>query len=205
MDIPFLRWYPVIEKRRSRRSFESRPLEASDVTHLQSVCKDFVPFPYSRSVLVTASPENVFKGAVGPYGKIRGAPAFIAFIGNIENPNVQEQVGYMGEGIVLEAEAINISTCWVALFRSKVVESLIKLGNNEQVIAITAVGYAKTQQSIEERLMTGFGWTHKRKSLTDLVIGSDGVEYPEWVLSALNSARLAPSAVNRQPWRFQVD
>ena len=92
MDIPFSRWYPIIETRRSRRSFETRPLEAGDLTHLQSICSDFVPFPYSRSVLVTASPENVFKGAVGPYGKIRGAPAFIAFIGNMENPNVQEQL-----------------------------------------------------------------------------------------------------------------
>jgi hypothetical protein len=154
---------------------------------------------------VAESPDDVFRGAVGPYGKIRGAPAFIAFIGNMENPHVQEQVGYMGEGIVLEAEATNISTCWVALFRSRIVESSIRLKKDEQVIAIAAVGYAKNQESIEERLMTGFGWTHKRKPISQLVIGSNEVEYPQWVPPALNAARLAPSAVNRQPWRFQVD
>jgi len=170
-----------------------------------SVCNDFKPFPYSRSILVTEPPDNVFKGAIRPYGKIRGAPAFIAFIGNMENLNVQEQVGYMGEGIILEAEAMNLGTCWVALFQSKIAESLIELKENEQVIAIAAIGYAKKQVSIEERMMTGFGWTHGRKSLSDLVTGLDEVKYPQWVLSALNAARLAPSAVNRQPWRFQVN
>ena len=205
MDIPALRWYPVIEKRRSRRSFETSILEAKHLTHIQSICNDFKPFQNNRSVVVTEPPDKVFKGALGPYGKIRGAPAFIAFIGNMENPNVQEQVGYMGEGIILEAEAMHLGTCWVALFRSKIVEPLIKLEENEQVIAIASIGYAKERESLEERMMTGFGWTHRRKPLSDLVIGFEGVDYPQWVLSALNAARLAPSAVNRQPWRFQVD
>ncbi|MFC2010218.1 nitroreductase family protein [Chloroflexota bacterium] len=205
MEIPDSKWYSVIDKRRSRRSFETRLLESNHLTHVRSICNDFKPFPDNRSVLVNEPSDIVFKGALGPYGKIRGAPAFIAFIGKKENPNVQEQVGYIGEGIILEAEAMNLSTCWVALFRSKIVESLIELENNEQVLAIAAIGYAKKQESIEERMMTGFGWTHRRKSLSDLVIGFEGVDYPQWVLSALNAARLAPSAVNRQPWRFQVD
>jgi len=29
-------------------------------------------------------------------------------------------------------------------------------------------------------------------------------DWPEWVWSALNDARMAPSAVNRQPWGFRV-
>ena len=74
-------------------------------------------------MLVTQSPSDVFKGAIGPYGKIRGAPAFIAFIGNMENRNIQEKVGYMGEGIILEAEAMNLGTCWLALYKSKTVNS----------------------------------------------------------------------------------
>lgn len=205
MEIPASRWYSVIEKRRSRRSYETRLLEPEHLTHVRAICDDFKPFPNNRSVLLTGPPDKVFKGALGPYGKIRGAPAFIAFIGNIENPNVQEQVGYMGEGIILEAEAMNLATCWVALFRPKIVEPLIKLEENEQVIAIASIGYTKKRESIEERMMTGFGWTHRRKSLSDLVSGFNEVNYPEWVLGALNAARLAPSAVNRQPWRFQVD
>ena len=35
--------------------------------------------------------------------------------------------------------------------------------------------------------------------------GLDENDYPRWILSALQAARLAPSAANRQPWRFHVD
>lgn len=205
MEIPASRWYPVIEKRRSRRSYEHRPLESKDITRLHSVCSNFKPFLDSRSVLVTQSPSDVFKGAIGPYGKIRGAPAFIAFIGNMENRNIQEKVGYMGEGIILEAEAMNLGTCWLALYKSKTVNSLVELDKKEQVLAITAIGYAKQQETIEEKFLTGFGWTHRRKPLSDLVTGLDESDYPQWMVSALKAARLAPSAVNRQPWRFHVD
>jgi hypothetical protein len=157
-------------------------------------------------VFVTDKPEAVFKGAIGPYGKIKGAPAFIAFIGNMESQNVQEHVGYIGEGIMLEAEAMNLATCWVAgFFRRKVVESLIRIGNNERVMAVTPIGYATKRKSLEERLMTGFGLSHKRKKLSGLVTGLDESEWPQWIKVSLEAARLAPSAVNRQPWRFHIE
>ena len=94
MDIPFSRWYPAIEKRRSRRHFDaSRPIESDKLSDLDTVCKRFMPFPNARSYLVTESVKDVFKGVVGSYGKIKGASAFIAFIGNMESDSVQEEVG----------------------------------------------------------------------------------------------------------------
>jgi hypothetical protein len=47
--------------------------------------------------------------------------------------------------------------------------------------------------------MTVFGYMHKRKRLDELVTGTPK---QEWMTTALEAARLAPSAVNRQPWRF---
>jgi len=157
-------------------------------------------------VLVTESPDKVFKGAIGPYGKIKGAPAFIAFIGNIESHYVQEQVGYTGEGIILEAEALHLATCWVAgFFRPKVAASLAGTSESERVLAVTPVGYATKRKSVEEELMTGFGLTHRRRPLSGLVTGLEESEWPQWIRTTLEAARLAPSAVNRQPWRFHVE
>ncbi|MFC1914917.1 nitroreductase family protein [Chloroflexota bacterium] len=206
MEIPASRWYRVIEKRRSRRQFKPRPLETKTLDQINSSCNDFRPFPGARSVFVTDKPETVFKGAIGPYGKVKNAPAFVAFIGNMENPKVHEQVGYSGEGIILESEAMNLATCWVAgFFRRKAVESLIKISKNERVMAITPIGYATKSQSLEERLMTGFGLSHRRKELSGLVTGLDESEWPQWIKISLEAARLAPSAVNRQPWRFHIE
>lgn len=206
MNIPAARWYRVIDGRRSRRRFDGKPLRKKHLAQLGAVCEGFKPFESARAVLVTESPERVFKGAIGPYGKIRGAPAFIAFVGNMSSPSVQEQIGYMGEGIVLEAEALHLNTCWVSgSFRRDATAAMLGIDAGEAVLAVTPVGYATSRLSFEERLLTGLVRSHRRKPLSDMVIGIERAEWPQWIRAALESARLAPSAVNRQPWRFRVE
>ena len=207
MDIPYSRWYPTIEKRRSRRHFDaSRPIESDKLSALDTVCKRFMPFPNARSCLVTESVKDVFRGIIGSYGIIKGAPAFIAFIGNMDSASVQEEVGYTGEGIILEATALGLNTCWVAgFFKPKSVSSLVEIKSNERVLAVAPVGYARRFESLEEKLMTGFGRTHRRLPVSRLISGPGHDELPEWIRTAVEAARHAPSAVNRQPWGFEVE
>lgn len=201
------RWYPAISKRRSRRQFDSsRPIEPDLLETYRAFCSKFQPYPNARAVLVSEWSDSVFKGFVGSYGKVKDAPAFVAFVGDTESPNVQEEVGYMGEGIILEATALDLATCWVGgFFKPEVAARLAGAQSSERVIAITPVGYARKKESLEEKLMTGFGRTHKRHSLPFLVTGLSERDWPEWVRVSLEAARLAPSAVNRQPWGFHVE
>jgi nitroreductase len=206
MEIPASRWYNAVSTRRSRRRFNKEPVTPDSMARLSTVCAEFKPFPHARAVLVTESPEPLYKGIVGPYGKIKGALAFIAFIGDMDGPNVQEQIGYTGEGIILEAEALHVATCWVGgFYRKEVVASLINMKQNEEVLGITPIGYAVKRQATAERLMTGFGLTHRRKSLSTIATGLKESDWSEWIKASLEVARLAPSAVNRQPWRFHVE
>jgi nitroreductase len=207
MDIPFSRWYPSISQRRSRRRYDSnRRIESGSLADLERVCRDFKPFPHARAILVNEPAKDIFKSIIGSYGKLTGAPAFIAFIGDIKAFSVQEEVGYTGEGIILEATALGLNTCWVGGFFSReAVSSLIEIRENERVMAVTPVGYASKAVSPQERLMTGFGFTHRRLPLSRLLRGDHVSNLPKWVRASLEAARLAPSAVNRQPWRFEVD
>ncbi len=207
MDIPFSRWYSVVHRRRSRRHFDpNRPIESGSLAALDRVCREFTPFPHARAYLVSEPAKDIFKGIIGSYGKIKGAPAFIAFIGDMNSPFVQEEVGYTGEGIILEATALGLNTCWVAgFFRPESVASLIEIGSKERILAVTPVGYARKFESLEEKLMTGFGHTHKRLPVSKLVSGLGKEKLPDWVRASLEAARLAPSAVNRQPWGFNVE
>lgn len=206
MEIAASRWYSATWTRRSRRQFSNLPVAPGSLQCLSAICSQFKPFPHARAVLVTESPKELYKGVIGPYGKIKGAPIFVAFIGDMDNPHVQEQVGYTGEGIILEAEALHLATCWVGgLFRQEVVTSLIKMNQNERVLGVTPVGYAVEHQSLKERLMTGFGWTHRRKPLSTMVTGLKQADWPEWIKTALEAARVSPSAINRQPWSFHVE
>jgi nitroreductase len=206
MDVPFSTWHPAIEKRRSRRGFDRNiPIAPETLAALDKVCNQFAPFPHARSRLVTESVESVFKGIIGSYGRVKGAPAFIAFIGDMDEPFVQEKVGYTGEGIILEATALGLSTCWVGgFFRPEVVASLIDVSDKERVLAVTPVGYAQQSESWEEKSMMRLARSRSRLPLSKLVRGLPREKWPDWVSICLEAARLAPSASNRQPWGFDV-
>jgi hypothetical protein len=206
MEVPFYRWYEAIWIRRSRRQFDSHAIDPSVLENLQAVCKTFRPFTEVRAVLVPHSADEVFKGIVSHYGKIKGAPAFIAFIGNMNDRHVHEKLGYMGEGIVLEATALNLGTCWVGLsFNPEVASYHARIKKDEKILALTPVGYTREKWSLGEKIMTGFGRAHKRKSVEELIIGKKGTPWPQWVKKALETAVVAPSAINRQPWRFSIE
>ena len=44
---------------------------------------------------------------------------------------------------------------------------------------------------------------HRRRELSEIAPGIDG-SWPEWARAAAEAVRLAPSAVNRQPWRLTL-
>jgi nitroreductase len=205
MEIPFRRWREALLLRRSRRLYGPVPLSGDVLDRLAAACNKFRPFDTARAVLIGHS-ENVFKGIIGAYGKIRGAPFFFAFIGDTGDRYVQEKAGYTGEGIVLEATALGLGTCWVGKsFDRGIASALVKMKEHERALAVAAVGYAAEEESFEERLFSGFGKLHKRKPLASLVSGMPETEWPEWIRESLLAARVAPSAANRQPWRFLVE
>jgi nitroreductase len=206
MDILWERWYPVIATRRSWRRYDGQLLSVEHLSALREACDRFRPWPAARAVLVTEPPEDVFKGILGSYGQVKGAPAFIAFVGQMQHPNVQEMLGYTGQAIVLEAAALGVDTCWVGgFFRTEVAARLAGAGPGERVLAVTPAGYAVKQANLEEKLMAGFGRHSRREPLGKLVSALPPDRWQAWQLAAIEAARLAPSAVNRQPWRFAVE
>jgi nitroreductase len=208
MEILFARWDAAIAVRRSRRRYNSVPLEPAQLAQIQTVCREFRPYPEARAELITKSPDEVLRGVVASYGKVKGAQVLVAFIGNVDDRYVNEKIGYTGEGIILEATAMGLGTCWVGgsmFFRRGRAESIVAAGKNERVFAVSPVGYAVKEFSPGERIQTAFGMFHRRKPLAEMVSGLDEKKWPDWVKSALAAARLAPSAVNRQPWRFYVE
>jgi hypothetical protein len=203
MELPVERWYPAIFRRLSRRTYIEEAPEEDKLARLDQVCLEFRPFPEVRSQLVRKSPQTVFKGLVGRYGRVNGAPVYVAFIGKMSSPRVQEAAGYTGEGIILEATAMGLATCWVGgFFRPESVRSQIDIRPGERVLSVTPVGYAPAEKDGQERIMSGLVKSRSRKPLGGLVKGEIAVV---WMEKALEAARLAPSAQNRQPWRFRVE
>ncbi len=200
-------WYPAINVRRSRRNYDKgRPMEPELVERLSRVCSEFRPYPAARLEFVPRPSQDIFDRAFLVYGNIRNVSAFLAFIGDASDPNMQEKLGYTGEGIILEATSRGLGTCWAALsYKSSAAQSMIKLNAGEKLVAVSPVGYTVETWTFEEKALTAFGATHQRKPLSGMVTGLEKDRWPQWAAAAVEAARLAPSATNRQPWSFHIE
>jgi len=204
--IPYSRWYHAIQKRGARRHFDkNRLIEPGSITALENICSWFTPYEGARAVFIQHPAEDIFKGIIGGVGKIKDPPAFIAFIGMLEIDSIDEKSGYTGEGVILEATTLGLDTCWVAgTYYSERAARFLDLKKNEKLFAVSPVGYAFSDKSFEEKLMSGFGAAKKRHSPCRLGV-INWEELPEWVQKSIDAARHAPSAINRQPWGFSAD
>ncbi|MGB7293949.1 MAG: nitroreductase family protein [Candidatus Aminicenantales bacterium] len=203
MELPVASWYEAVFQRHSRRTFTSRPPEEEKLARLDRVCREFRPFPEARSVLVHDSPETVFKGLLGNYGRVKGAVLYIAFIGWMDSPWVQEAAGYTGEGIILEATSLGLATCWVGgFFSPEAVRKQIEIQDGEKVLSVTPVGHSPEWKEKREEFMSAVVGSRRRRALSGLI---DLDTIPPRLEKAFAAARLAPSAQNRQPWRFRIE
>jgi len=201
------KWYPAIHARCSRRIYDKgKSIDTEARKRLHAVCSGFTPYSGVRVEFIDEPPDDIFANALGFYGNIKGAPAFLAFIGDTSDPNMQEKMGYTGEAAILEATSLGLGTCWVALtYNARAVKSIIKLEKTEKLICVSPVGHTTEKWSFEEKVLSGFGSNHRRKPLQTMVGGLPDAQWPDWARAAVEAARLAPSAVNRQPWGFTME
>jgi nitroreductase len=207
LEIPQDRWYPAIAARHSRRQFDQDKAIPGEIwERLQTVAANFRPFKGVRLEMARIAAETIFKGALGSYGKVKGAPAFLAVIADSRQPNFQEAAGFTGEGLILEATASGISTCWVGgFFNPYATAKQIPLQPGERVLAVSPLGYTEPSKTLEEKVLSGLARSTKRLPLVQLVSGLEPARYPAWLPAALEAVRLAPSAMNRQPWRLYIE
>lgn len=198
-------WSEATLVRRSRREFDPNPVEPALLDALEATCADFRPFADCRVELIRAPELDIFRGIIGSYGKVVGAPHILVMIAEAEPPSAQQHIGYAGEGCVLEATALGLDTCWVGgFFSHRKVGRLVDLASTESVFAVSPVGHATVGLSRKERFMSRMAHSHRRKPLSAIAEGLHDA-WPAWAKSAVECARIAPSAVNRQPWRFRMD
>jgi len=202
------RWYNAIFSRYSVRAYDGRSVSSDIRCEIGQLLDGFSPMcKGARAVLLEEGSSEILSGFMGIVGRIRGADLVLVLIGDASYPDHEVAVGFLGEGIILHATSLRLGTCWVSgTYSRKAVEARIKLRDSEKVMAVSPIGFAKRSgQRVGERAMEAPRVLHKRKPLESLVRGLPMEDWPSGYREILESARLAPSAVNRQPWRFTVE
>lgn len=127
-----------------------------------------------------------FNSMMAHYGKFDGVNNYIALVREKSKPD--EALGYYGEQIVLKAQELGLNTCWVAMTHGK---SKAQIDKGEKLVCLISLGYGKTA-----------GAAHKSKRLSEVC--NYKKDMPEWFLSGMEAALLAPTAMNRQKFYFEL-
>ncbi len=127
-----------------------------------------------------------FNSMMAHYGKFDGVNNYIALVREKSKPD--EALGYYGEQIVLKAQELGFNTCWVAMTHGK---SKAQIDKGEKLVCLISLGYGKTA-----------GAAHKSKKLSEVC--NYKKDMPEWFLSGMEAALLAPTAMNRQKFYFEL-
>jgi hypothetical protein len=199
-------WLSVVARRRARRAYSEVPADAWALETLGRLAEQWQPYPDARVVVVDEPAVDVYTGVIGNYGKIRGVPHIIVFIADKTADFHDQHVGYTGEAIVLEATRLGLATCWVGgFFDPRKAAQLVTLAPNERVIAVSPLGYALGEDGAGESTMAGPVGSYHRKLVSQIAPGALFRNWPSWAVAAVETARMAPSTVNRQPWRFRFE
>ena len=188
--------------RKSVRTFDGTPLRENDRAKLEQYLSHIeTPFDIPMEFRMLDAKEHGLPSPV-----VTGTELYAA--GKIKREALAEVAyGVAFEKLVLYALSLGVGTVWIAGTMDRpAFERAMELGGDEFMPAVTPLGYPAKKRAIRDAAMRRAIKADSRLPFESLFF-EDGFgkpltaeragEYRE----ALELVRLAPSAVNKQPWR----
>ena len=176
----------AIRTRHSVRKYAGQPIETEKVEKLQAEVAAANAEGGLNIQLVLEEPKS-FASGIWKYGYFSGVKNYFVMAA-AKGKAFEEKIGYYGERLVILAQMLGLSTCWVGLTYKKI-PGTYTLREGDVVHCVIALGYGANE-----------GVQHPIKP-AERFYESDG-PVPEWFLQGLEMALLAPTAVNQQKFKF---
>lgn len=176
----------IIKSRHSVRQYTTSPIEEEKRNILNLLISE-INKKANLHIQIFYDEPKCFDSFMAHCGKFSGVNNYIALVGK-KSDNLDELLGYYGEMLVLKAEEMGLSTCWVAMTHGKS-KAIVEKG--EKAGCIIPIGYAKNK-----------GIAHKSKSLSE--VSNYSASSPEWFKKGVEAALLAPTAMNQQKFYFEL-
>jgi len=200
----------LIQQRYSCRAYLEKPIADTIRRQLEAFISALPAGPFGsrlRFSLVTALEEDraALKG-LGTYGFIRGTSGFILGAA-IPEGKYLEDFGYLMELIILKVTDLGLGTCWLGgTFTKSGFSRRIGLAGNEEIPAVTAMGYIADIEQSKAGLIRRVANSHHRRPWERMFwverFGSPLMpEQAGEYATPLEMVRLGPSASNKQPWQ----
>ncbi|ADY55735.1 nitroreductase [Syntrophobotulus glycolicus DSM 8271] len=206
--------FPVentVRRRRSVRTYDERGLSKSEKGQIDAYITGLSnPFSVDVSFRLLETSTAVNGEKLGTYGVIKGARDFIG-ASVADGELALEALGYSFERLVLYATFLGLGTCWLGgTFNRSGFAAAMGLSEGELFPCISPVGHPKGKKRAMESFIRWMGQADQRKEWHELFF-RQGFSQPLTQAEAgefaypLEMVRLAPSAVNKQPWRIVQD
>ena len=180
--------FELMQSRHSVRSYTDKAIEDDKAELIKKEIEKANAEGGLHMQLVLNEP-HAFDSFMARYGKFSGVRNYLALVGK-KGAGAQEKLGYYGERVVLAAQSAGLNTCWVGMTYKKI-DKAFELGKGEKIHGVIALGYGKTQ-----------GMAHTGKKQSDVC---DPEGKPEWFMRGVQAALLAPTALNRQGFKFSLN
>ena len=193
----------IARQRKSVRSFDGAPLRASDREKLEAyLARLDSPFGVPMEFRILDAKANGLSSPV-----VTGTETYAA--GKLpQGPLSEVAFGYAFEKFVLYAWSLGVATVWIAGTMDRpAFERAMELRDGEFMPAVTPLGYPAKKRSLRDAAMRRAIRADSRLPFETLFF-EGGFDVPMTPAQAgafrdaLEAVRLAPSAVNKQPWRI---
>ncbi|KAL0245143.1 hypothetical protein GEMRC1_009223 [Eukaryota sp. GEM-RC1] len=194
----------AIPLRKSRRSYDtSRIVSRSVVDSLKEFAASFTPYEGIRIEISEARVDlPVFKGIFASFARAN-ASLFATLIVDNNQSFSRVKAGIVLEAFVLYCTAQSLGTCIISgTWYKDNIKRYYDLAENEDVLAVTPIGYCTDTKPFGERVLSTMAGSAKRKPMSTLILSDERTMELPWMTAALEAARISPSAINRQSWRF---
>lgn len=197
----------LVKSRRSVRTFDGNKPESAVIEELKAY-SDNVNNPYGIKVRFEFldAKENGLSSPV-----LSGENLYVSAIVQ-KSEHAEEAYGYSFQALLMEAHKMGLGTVWIGgtMPRDKF-EKASGLQSNEIMPCVSPLGTVSKKMSVKETLMRKGVKADSRMEFEEIFFSenfgtslSKGKAMESALYDALECVRLAPSAVNKQPWRVII-
>ena len=216
-----MKYMELIEKRCSIREFRNKELSEEQIREIKEYFENSGRLEPDINVELVVSAGEEYKkrleGSAGYRGNAFGAPVYLTILSE-KKDNYLLNAGYIAEELILKLTDMELDSCWLTTNGSDNVKRALLLEDpGKEAVVVIACGYGKKESTLTRldihtpsniRVKTRKGHIAPKIAQEDLVYYKVWGEPMEWdyidpqLDQAFYAASLAPSFLNKQPYRY---
>ncbi len=216
-----MKYMELIEKRCSIREFRNKELSEEQIREIKEYFENSGRLEPDINVELVVSAGEEYKkrleGSAGYRGNAFGAPVYLTILSE-KKDNYLLNAGYIAEELILKLTDMELDSCWLTTNGSDNVKRALLLEDpGKEAVVVIACGYGKKESTLTRldihtpsniRVKTRKGHIAPKIAQEDLVYYKVWGEPMKWdyidpqLDRAFYAASLAPSFLNKQPYRY---